>query len=157
MKNRMDEKAPLLSRLRRGWLIGACGAALAAALVAGGVARADGFGEGHGPREHIKHVLDAAGASPDQRAQIKTIWEGLRPQLHTLRQQHADLRAKMRQAFAAPTLDATNIENLRKQSLGVMDQISSLMTQGFLRTAQVLTPDQRQKAAEAFGQEVHAP
>ena len=156
METRQDKDLVGRSSRRKSWL-GLMGVGLVAALMVGGIARADRMGGGPGPREHIKHVLDAAGATPDQRAQIKSVWEGLRPQLHALRQQHADARAKMRQAFAAPTLDTAGIEALRKQSLAVMDQISSLMTQGFLKTAQILTPEQRQKAAQAFNDEVHAP
>ena len=156
METRQHKELVGRSSRRRSWL-GLMGVGLAAALMVGGIARADRMGGGPGPREHIKHVLDAAGATPDQRAQIKSVWEGLRPQLHALRQQHADARTKMRQAFAAPTLDTAGIEALRKQSVAIMDQISSVMTQGFLKTAQILTPEQRQKAADAFNDEIHAP
>jgi len=148
-----------MSMRRRSWWGATLVVLLGGALTAGGMARAQDVGGAHehGHREHIKKVLDAAGATPAQRAQIQAVWAEIRPQLHTLRQQHAQVRAQMKQAFAAPTLDPQAIEALRKQSVQVMDQISSLMTQGFLKSAQVLTPDQRQKAAQAFGDEVHAP
>ena len=92
-------------------------------------------------------VLDHVGATDAQKAQIKTIWEGLRPQLKTLHQQHAGLRQQLTQAMTAATIDPAAIEKLRQQSVGVMDKVSSVMTQGFVQTAQVLTPEQRKLAA----------
>jgi periplasmic protein CpxP/Spy len=92
-------------------------------------------------------ILDHVGASDAQKAQIKTIWEGLRPQLKTLHQQHAGLRQQITQAMTAATIDPAAIEKLRQQSVAVMDKVSSVMTQGFVETARVLTPEQRKQAA----------
>jgi Spy/CpxP family protein refolding chaperone len=92
-------------------------------------------------------ILDRVGATDAQKAQIKTIWEGLRPQLKTLRQQHMALRQQITQAMTAATIDPAAIEKLRQQSVSVMDKVSSLMTQGFVETARVLTPEQRKQAA----------
>ncbi|HVU50259.1 MAG TPA: Spy/CpxP family protein refolding chaperone [Polyangia bacterium] len=113
------------------------------------VAQARGFGGGpDGFMAFRMHkILDKVGATDAQKAQIKTIWEGLRPQLKTLHQQHAGLRQQITQAMTAPTIDAAAIEKLRQQSVAVMDKVSSVMTQGFVETARVLTPEQRKQAA----------
>jgi Spy/CpxP family protein refolding chaperone len=113
------------------------------------VAQAHGFGGGPdgGMAFRMHKILDRVGATDAQKAQIKTIWEGLRPQLKTLHQQHAGLRQQITQAMTAPTIDAAAIEKLRQQSVAVMDKVSSLMTQGFVETARILTPDQRKQAA----------
>lgn len=127
---------------------------LAIPLVAGGVslsvARAHGFPGGpHEGRmgafmqERMEHLLTAAGATDAQKAQIKSIWEPLRPQLKALHQQQGDLHHQMGEAVAAATIDSARIEQLRKQSVGVMDKISALMTQGMVASSQVLTPEQR--------------
>jgi periplasmic protein CpxP/Spy len=124
--------------------------ALAAVFLAGGlsfsVAQAHGGGEGF-MAFRMHKILDHVGASDAQKAQIKTIWEGLRPQLKTLHQQHAGLRQQITQAMTAATIDPAAIEKLRQQSVGVMDKVSSVMTQGFVETARVLTPEQRKQAA----------
>jgi Spy/CpxP family protein refolding chaperone len=128
-------------------------AGVAALAVAGAlslsVAHAQGSGGDHeGFMAFRMHkVLDKVGATDAQKAQIKAIWEGLRPQLKTLHQQHASLHQQITQAMTAATIDAGAIEKLRQQSVSVMDKVSSLMTQGFVETARVLTPEQRKQAA----------
>jgi periplasmic protein CpxP/Spy len=92
-------------------------------------------------------ILDRVGASDAQKAQIKSIWEGLRPQLKTLHEQHAGLHAQITGAMTAATIDASAIEKLRQQSVAVMDKVSSVVTQGFVESARVLTPEQRKQAA----------
>jgi len=126
-----------------------------AALALGGplslsVAQAHGFGgpEGGGPVAFRMHrILDHVGATDAQKTQIKAIWEGLRPQLKTLHQQHAGLRQQITQAMTAATIDPGAIEKLRQQSVGVVDKLSAVMTRGFVETARVLTPEQRKQAA----------
>ena len=49
--------------------------------------------------------------------------------------------------MTAATIDPAAIEKLRQQSVAVMDKVSSVMTQGFVETARVLTPEQRKQAA----------
>ena len=126
---------------------------IAALAVAGAlslsVAQAQGFGGGpEGFMAFRMHkILDRIGATDAQKAQIKSIWEGLRPQLKTLHQQHAALRQQITQAMTAATIDPGAIEKLRQQSVSVMDKASSVMTQGFVETARVLTPEQRKQAA----------
>ena len=113
------------------------------------VAQAHGGGGGPegGMAFRMHRVLDHVGATDAQKAQIKTIWEGLRPQLKTLHQQHAGLRQQLTAAMTASTIDPAAIEKLRQQSVSVMDKVSSVMTQGFVQTAQILTPEQRKQAA----------
>jgi protein CpxP len=106
-----------------------------------------GGGEGGFMAFRMHKILDHVGATDAQKTQIKAIWEGLRPQLKTLHQQHAGLRQQITQAMTAATIDPAAIEKLRQQSVSVMDKVSSVMTQGFVETARVLTPEQRKQAA----------
>jgi protein CpxP len=106
-----------------------------------------GFG-GH----RLDRLLDKVGATAPQRSQIEGIWNGLRPQLKSFHQQHEAIRQQIGAALSAPTINPASVEQLRKQAMGVADQLSSTFTQGLVQTAQVLTPGQR-KQAQAFIQE----
>ena len=59
--------------------------------------------------------------------------------------------ADRRCALGADINPAT-VEQLRKQAMGIADQLSSTFTQGLVQTAQVLTPDQRKTAAAAIAE-----
>lgn len=133
---------------RRWWVLLAI--PLAAGALSISVARAHGPGGPGGEgrmgammQERMDHLLTAAGATDAQKTQIKAIWEPLRTQLKGLHQQERDLHHQMGQAVAAATIDAARVEQLRKQSVQTMDKISTLMTQGMVSSAQVLTPEQR--------------
>src|SRR5688572_4402253 len=128
------------------------GIAAASVGVAQGVARAELFGEGGGRGggegfmlRRIDRLLDAAQASEDQRTKIRAIWEGARPQMKAAREQHGGIRRQLAQALAAPTIDRARIEELRKQQVQGMDRLSSVATQAMIASAEVLTPEQRQK------------
>jgi len=103
-------------------------------------------------QQRLEHLLTAAGASDAQKAQIKKIWDGLRPQLKELHKQHAELRRQIGQAMAAATINTAAIEQLRQQSVQTMDKVSSLVTQGMIASAQVLTPAQRQTVLQQIEQ-----
>jgi protein CpxP len=114
------------------------------------------FGGGFAFR--VQRMLDKVGASDSQKGQIKAIWEGLRPQLKSIHQQHAQLHKQIAQAMTAPTIDPAAIEKLRQQSVQLMDKASSVITQGMVSTAQVLTPDQRKQVlAEIESHRHHGP
>jgi periplasmic protein CpxP/Spy len=108
-------------------------------------------GRMHGaPGQRLQRMLEAAGATDAQKAQIKATWDNLRPQLRAVHQDHQKLRESLQQALAAPTIDPVNIEKLRRESVQLMDRRSSLVTQGMVASAQVLTPEQRQKVLEVM-------
>src|SRR5688572_11660090 len=128
------------------------GSAMSAAAVrAESVDDAAGGGPGqpgnvgmHGRR--IEKILDRVNATPAQRAQIRAAWDGLRPQIKGLRQQHHAVRKQMLATLTAPTINATDVERLRQQAAGLHDKMSALITQGMIATAQALTPEQRKQA-----------
>ena len=94
----------------------------------------------------MQRILDRVGATQAQRDQIRAIWTGLRPQLRAERAQHKSLRQQMVAALTAPTINAGEVERLRKQSMASADKTSALFTQGMVASAQVLTPEQRKQA-----------
>jgi Spy/CpxP family protein refolding chaperone len=153
-------KAPRRGLRRWSWLM------LALPLMLGGVAynaanayAFPGHGDGAGQHERMQarldRILSDAGASDAQKAQVKSIWANLGPQLKAARQQHMQIRQQIGQALAAPTIDTNAIEKLRQQSLQAIDNSSKLLTQGMVQTAQVLTPDQRQKVLSELHRHGH--
>ena len=98
------------------------------------------------PMRRMHRILDSVGATQAQRDQIRAIWTGLRPQLRAERTQHQNVRQQMVAALTAPTINAGEVERLRKLSIASADKTSALITQGMVASAQVLTPDQRKQA-----------
>jgi Spy/CpxP family protein refolding chaperone len=112
---------------------------------------ADAGPAGFGARR-LERLLDKVGATAGQRGQIEAIWAGLRPQLRAFHQQERSIHQQMGAALSAPTINPAAVEQLRQQSMGVANQLSSTFTQGLVQTAQVLTPEQRKTAAAAIAE-----
>jgi Spy/CpxP family protein refolding chaperone len=127
-----------------GWI----STARAAAPASDEAAAADG--EGMAMRR-MHRILDRVGATAGQRDQIRAIWSGLRPQLRAERATHKSLREQMVAALTAQTINAGEVERLRKLTMANTDKISALVTQGMVASAQVLTPDQRKLAQQEIG------
>jgi Spy/CpxP family protein refolding chaperone len=104
-----------------------------------------------GPRMMLR-MLDSAGATADQRAQIQQILLAARNDVIA---QYTQLRALRRQEqtlFAQTTLDARAAETLRQQEQALREQASKRMLQARLDAAAVLTPTQRQTMAAKMAQ-----
>jgi periplasmic protein CpxP/Spy len=144
---------------RRSWLLlipalavlGVAGGAYTTAEAHPAGSTEAGPGEGFGVRR-LERLLDKVNATAGQRGQIEAIWNGLRPQLKSLHQQHQTVHQQVAAALSAPTINPAAVEQLRKQAMGIADQLSSTFTQALVQTAQVLTPDQRQQAAAAMAE-----
>jgi Spy/CpxP family protein refolding chaperone len=160
----MQTETTKVGRSRRSWLwvVPALGALAAGVAVSPG-ARAEppdsgdmgGPGPGHHFAKRMERVLDRVNATPGQRAQIRAVWDGLRPQLRALHQQKAELRRQMISAMTAPKIDGAAVEKLRVQQIGLHDKTSALMTQGFVGSANVLTPEQRKLARDELERHGH--
>ena len=140
---------------RYGWTLLALPVLIGAVSLS--VARAHGpGGPGGGPEGFMQHrierVLESVNASDAQKTQIKSIFEGSKPQLKALHEQEAALRKQIRDALTAPTIDANAIERLRQQQVQLMDKTSALFTQNLVSAAKVLTADQRKQVADHMAQ-----
>jgi periplasmic protein CpxP/Spy len=109
----------------------------------------DGGMSGGFMRHRLERLLDKVNATASQRSQIEGIWNGARPELKSLHQQHAALRKQIETALTGATIDPSAIEQLRQQAMSIADKTSTAFTQAVVQTAQVLTPDQR-KLAQQF-------
>ena len=139
---RRTRRKILLATLAALTLAGIGGLSTARAAGAGG----EEMGGGGMPMRRMHRILDSVGATQSQRDQIHAIWTGLRPQLRAERTQHKTLRQQMVAALTAPTINAGEVERLRKLSMASADKMSTLVTQGMMASAQVLTPEQRKQA-----------
>lgn len=130
----------------------AMAAAASAPRMAPGMAHGD-HGE-HGSMgmmpfgRHLDHLLTEVKASDAQRQQIKQITDKARADIQALHEQGKGLHERTMALWTAPKLDAAEAEKLRQQMLAQHDQVSKRMTQAMLDVGNVLTPDQRAKAAE---------
>jgi Spy/CpxP family protein refolding chaperone len=76
-------------------------------------------------QRRLEKALDLVKATDSQRAAIKPIIQQLAADLKSIHKQHGQLHKAMLDAFAATTLDAAGIENLRVQASALLDQASS--------------------------------
>jgi protein CpxP len=142
----------LLALPLAGLLVGGAAMAQAHGGPFGGPGRGE-MGEFMAFRMH--KVLDSVGATDAQKAQIKAVWQPLRPQLQAVHADGMKIRQQLAAALTAPTIDRAEVERLRKESLQLADRASTLFTQGIVSTAQALTPEQRQKVAAELAQHRH--
>jgi Spy/CpxP family protein refolding chaperone len=103
-----------------------------------------GMGMGMG----LTHLLARAQATPEQRAQIKTILKAARTELEATRGAGRTLHQQMMQALVQPTLDDRAVEGLRQQIQANHEAASKRMTQALLDASRVLTPEQRKSLGE---------
>ena len=95
-----------------------------------------------------ERLLDAVGASADQKSRIKDIMGRARDDSRSQRQADKALHEQMMALMAAPQVDAVAAEGLRQQLQAHRDTASKRHLQAMLDASAVLTPEQRQKLAE---------
>jgi len=147
----------------RGWLRRT---ALAAALVASGatlpilVASAQGVGMHammHGPMgggdmhamamSDVTQMLDAVGASEDQKTKIGSILHAGFEPMAKLHGDMANTHKALHGILAAPAVDRAALEQLRAAEIARIDSASRAATGAMADAAEVLRPDQRAKLA----------
>jgi periplasmic protein CpxP/Spy len=106
-------------------------------------------GPGHmGHMGHMGRMLDQAGASAEQKAQIKTIMEAARNDLKPLHAQMKSLREQSAALFTQRNVDASAVEAARQQMHALHGQVGKRMSQAMVESSRVLTPEQRTKMAD---------
>lgn len=100
----------------------------------------------------FERVLDDVKATDAQRKQIKGITDKARTDLRALHEKARDQHQGAMAIWTAPKIDAAEAEKQRQQMLAQHDQVSKRVMQAMLDVGQVLTPEQRAKAAESLKQ-----
>jgi periplasmic protein CpxP/Spy len=104
-----------------------------------------GFG-GHG----VERLFDTVDATPEQEDKIWAIIDGTRAEVRPLMRGFRQTREAMTTILSAPTIDRAAIEKLRAERVAAIDEASKKLTGSLVSAAEVLTPEQRAKLAEAI-------
>lgn len=97
-------------------------------------------------------LLDAVGASAEQKAKLQDIFKAARDDLRAQHDSRQALHTQMMALLAAPQVDAAAAEGLRQKQLALHDTASKRMLQAMLDAQAVLTPEQRAKLAERMAE-----
>ena len=106
-----------------------------------------------GAPHQMGRMLEAVGATDEQRAQIRQIMQAAMSDLRGQREAGRKLHQDMQALFTQPTVDARAVEALRQQMLAQHDQASKRMMQAMLDTSRVLTVEQRKALADRMAQQ----
>mgnify|MGYP001599581838 CR=1 FL=1 len=153
---------------RKGWRRWAKGALFVGFLVGvpwavANAASGHGFGHGCGKhdapqsaeelRERMDRgagwLLNRVDATPEQEAQVDTVLDRVAPELFALKDDHEALRQDLRAALTAESIDAAEVESIRKEGLALADDASRIVVGGIVDIAKVLDVDQRADLAQA--------
>ncbi len=96
----------------------------------------------------IGWMVNKVGGTTEQKDRIVAIMKASRVDGAALMAQEREARGKLAELMKAPTLDRAAIEQQRSQLMALRDQQSRRMTTALVDSAEVLTPEQRVKAAE---------
>ena len=130
-------------------MLAAAPAALAAGAPASAAAPAAQAGWHHPPqRAGFAHMLRRVHASDAQRAQIRGIVRGARAQRRATWQQLRELQQRQWRLLAAPTIDRAELEALRAQRMGLLEQASKQRLKTEIAIAEVLDAPQRAQLFE---------
>ena len=95
----------------------------------------------------IGHLAVEVDATPEQKQKLTDIAKKAAHDLAPLRTQGAAMRKQGIALFTAPNIDRNAVEQLRVKRMQQADAVSKRITQALTESAEVLTPEQRQKAA----------
>jgi Spy/CpxP family protein refolding chaperone len=97
---------------------------------------------------HLAQMAKKLGLSAEQQKQIQALHAGQQDAMRSQREQSKKLQAARSAAWAAATLDAARLEDLRQQEIKQFDAMSKLRLEHQLALAKILTPTQRQQMAD---------
>jgi Spy/CpxP family protein refolding chaperone len=153
----MSNTAPDSSQpnIARRWFAGLAALGGIGLLAAG--AQAHGWRRHGGPdgeesarriERRIERLVHAVGATSQQKDRLVAIATAALADLRPLREQQRASRLRGMQLLAAPTIDRAALEQVRVTQMQAADARSRRMVQAMADAAEVLTPEQRAKAAE---------
>lgn len=152
-----DESQP--GKSRRRWFAGlAAAGGLGALGLLGANAQAHGWGRRH--REgldaqemtrrmewRIGRIVNDVGGTPQQKERLVAIATAALAELRPLREQARAARRRGLELLAAPAIDRAALEQARTAQMQAADARSRRIVQAMADAAEVLTPEQRAKAA----------
>ena len=97
-------------------------------------------------------MLDAVGASADQKSRIEAILHAGFAPMADLHRGMAQAHASLHAILTGPTVDRGALEQLRVAEIARIDEASKTMTKAIADAAEVLTPEQRAKLGSLMSQ-----
>ncbi len=119
----------------------------------GGDGPRGGWGSGHGPRHGggmggPAQIFRALDLTDEQEDKIFAIMDNVRSEARPLMREFRDTREDLAGLLGAATVDKAAIEALRADRVAKADEASKTFVAALVEAAEVLTPEQRAKAAE---------
>lgn len=109
-----------------------------------------------GPRwQHHGAWIRRLGLSTEQRERIRAVLRRARADAEPLRGQLRALGEQERRLFAAPTVDVAALQKLQQQREPLLARAGEQRLQTRIAIAEVLTPEQRRRAAQAWREHAH--
>jgi Spy/CpxP family protein refolding chaperone len=96
----------------------------------------------------IRHAAVELDATPEQQEKLRAIAKGAVNDLLPMREKAKTARARAAELLTQPKVDRAAIEAFRAEQLALADAASRRFAQAVGDVAEVLTPEQRQKAHE---------
>jgi Spy/CpxP family protein refolding chaperone len=96
----------------------------------------------------IRHAAIELDATAEQQEKLRTIAKAAVKDLLPMREKARAARARVAELLTQPKIDRAAIEAFRAEQLGLADAASKRLAQAVGDAAEVLTPEQRQKAHE---------
>lgn len=94
-------------------------------------------------------------ATAEQKTKLNGIAKAAFEDLRPLQEKSREARAQSMKLLAQPSIDRNALEQVRQTQQQLADQRSRRMTQAYADAAEVLTPEQRVKAAEQMSKRGH--
>ena len=148
---------PAKSPWGRRWIIGGVAAVVVIGAGVAAFAAGDGPGKWHGKfmrgfmEYRVEQALTDAGASADQKDKIKALFKTTMDEVRPERGERKEMRAEVIKLLEAPTIDRAAIEALRAKHVAELDAKSKTIAKAIGDAAEILTPDQRKKLVEDWG------
>jgi Spy/CpxP family protein refolding chaperone len=157
-----EDSAPPAKSSRRSWFarLAAVGGVGVLGLLSAN-AQAHGWGrDGRGDPEAMKRrmerrvsrLVEYVGGTAQQKERIVAIAAAAMAELQPLREQSRAARRRGMELLAAPVIDRRALEQVRVTQMQAADARSRRLVQAIADAAEVLTPEQRAKAAERLKQ-----
>ncbi len=161
-KDPAEISTPQANSSRRRWFAGLAAVSGVGALgLLGANAQAHGWGrDGRGDPEAMKRrmerrisrLVEYVGGTAQQQERIVAIATAALTELQPLREQSRAARRRGIELLATPVIDRRALEQVRVTQMQAADARSRRMVQAMADAAEVLSPEQRAKAAERLKQ-----
>lgn len=106
-------------------------------------------------RDRVSWVLARVDATDEQERQVDAIVSDLMASLAPVRTRHHEHRQELVSELLRDPVDSARLETIRRQELELADAASASVLDAIVRTAKVLTPQQREELLERFGRRHH--